>query len=223
MRPPLVFVYAFAYKPRLSRLSLLFRSCVLLCRLGAAAFYYVARAVYFFVLWIYLCAYSVDKLFRRSAWLIKRKHAAACVCACHVIGYLACFCPSVFRVNGCIAGREIAPPPLRPNFPLPCRFPLPVFNLPRVSNYPFCPLLVLLLVLRAECVFLLGRAAEFNVPLMRASGAAKRSRPLFVQRAPIEPSAAIAQGSGAVCVVGRRFQTRSDESFRDGLRRMRVL
>lgn len=126
-------------------------------------------------------------------------------------------------MNGCIAGREIAPPPLRPNFPLPCRFPLPVFNLPRVSNYPFCPLLVLLLVLRAGAFFSLESAAEFYVPLMRASGAAKRSRPLFVQRAPIEPSSAIAQGSGTICAVGRRFQTRGDGSFRGGLRHIRAL
>lgn len=108
-------------------------------------------------------------------------------------------------------------------FPLPCRFPLPVFNLPRISNYPFCPLLVLLLVLRAGAFFSLESAAEFNVPSMRASGAAKRSRPLFVQRAPIEPSSAIAQGSGTICAVGRRFQTRGDGSFRGGLRHIRAL
>lgn len=113
-------------------------------------------------------------------------------------------------MNGCIAGREIAPPPLRPNFPLPCRFPLPVFNLPRISNYPFCPLLVLLLVLRAGAFCSLESAAEFYVPLMRASGASKRSRPLFVQRAPIEPSSAIAQGSGTRGVVRRRFQISSE-------------
>lgn len=64
---------------------------------------------------------------------------------------------------------------------------LPVFfNLPLVPTYLFAPshvigylACVLPAVLRAECVFLLGRAAEFNVPSMRASGASKRFCPLF--------------------------------------------
>lgn len=193
-----------------SRLSLSFRSCALLCLLWRES-----------DMDLFECVFCCSVI--QAVGGLDLEEGAACVCACHVIGYLACFCPSVFRVNGCIAGRGIAPPPLRPNFPLPCRFPLPVFNLPRISNYPFCPLLVLLLVLRAGAFFSLESAAEFYVPLMRASGAAKRSRPLFVQRAPIEPSSAIAQGSGTVCAVGRRFQIRDDGSFRDGLRRMPVL
>ena len=109
-------------------------------------------------------------------------------------------------MNGCIGGREIAPPPLRPNFPLPCRFPLPVFNLPRMSND----------LLR--CVFLLGRAAEFNVPSMRASGVSKRSRPLFARS-----SSAIVRRSGTRGVVRERFRIRGNGRFRDGLKHMRVL
>lgn len=104
----------------------------------------------------------------------------------------------------CVA--EIAPPPLRPNFPLPCRFPLPVFNLPRMSND----------LLR--CVFLLGRAAEFNVPSMRASAVSKRSRPLFARS-----SSAIVQRSGTRGVVRERFRIRGVGRFRDGLKHMRVL
>lgn len=69
-----------------------------------------------------------------------------------------------------------------------------------------------------RCVFLLGRAAEFNVPSMRASAVSKRSRPLFARS-----SSAIVRRSGTRGVVGRRFHIRDDGSFRDGLRRMRVL
>ena len=72
-------------------------------------------------------------------------------------------------------------------------------------------------VLRAGAFFSLESAAEFNVPLMRASGAAKRSRPLFVRS-----SSAIVRRSGTRGVVRERFQTRSDESFRGGLRHIRV-
>ena len=64
-------------------------------------------------------------------------------------------------------------------------------------------------VLRAGGFFSLESAAEFYVPLMRASGAAKRTRPLFVQRAPIEPSSAIVRRSGTRGVVRRRFQISS--------------
>lgn len=54
-------------------------------------------------------------------------------------------------------------------------------------------------VLRAGAFFSLESAAEFYVPLMRASGASKRSsHPPFVQRAPIEPSSAIVRRSGTV-------------------------
>lgn len=95
-------------------------------------------------------------------------------------------------------------------FPLPCRFPLPVFNLPRISNYPFCPLLVLLLVLRAECVFLLGRAAEFNVPSMRASGASKRSRPPSSSAPRLNRPLQLYREAERYGAVGRRFQIRSE-------------
>lgn len=149
-------LYAFAYKPPFPRLSLSFRSCALLCLLWRES-----------DMDLFECVFCCSVI--QAVGGLDLEEGAACVCACHVIGYLACFCPSVFRVNGCIAGREIAPPPLRPNFPLPCRFPLPVFNLPRMSND----------LLR--CVFLLGRAAEFNVPSMRASAVSKRSRPLFAR------------------------------------------
>ena len=70
---------------------------------------------------------------------------------------------------------------------------------------PFCLLPVLLPVVLSMC------GARFAS--MRASGAAKRSCTLFVQRAPIEPSSAIAQGSGTVCAVGRRFQTKGRRAF----------
>lgn len=48
-------------------------------------------------------------------------------------------------------------------------------------------------VLRAGAFFSLESAAEFYVPLMRASGAAKRSRPLFARS-----SSAIVRRSGTV-------------------------
>lgn len=119
---------------------------------------------------------------------------------------LRAFARLIWGRTVCIAGREIAPPPQRPNFPLPCRFPLPVFNLPRMSND----------LLR--CVFLLGRAAEFNVPSMRASAVSKRSRPLFARS-----SSAIVRRSGTRGVVRERFRIRGDGRFRDGLKHMRVL
>lgn len=192
MRPPLVRLYAFAYKPPFPRLSLSFRSCALLCLLWRES-----------DMDLFECVFCCSVI--QAVGGLDLEKGAACVCASHVIGYLACFCPSVFRVNACIAEREIAPPPLRPNFPLPCRFPLPVFNLPRMSND----------LLR--CVFLLGRAAEFNVPSMRASAVSKRSRPLFARS-----SSAIVRRSGTRGVVRERFRIRGDGSFRDGLRRMRV-
>lgn len=114
--------------------------------------------------------------------------------------------PVCFPCERLYWGAEIAPPPLRPNFPLPCRFPLPVFNLPRMSND----------LLR--CVFLLGRAAEFNVPSMCASAVSKRSRPLFARS-----SSAIVRRSGTRGVVRERFRIRGDGRFRDGLKHMRVL
>lgn len=83
---------------------------------------------------------------------------------------------------------------------------------------------MLLLVLRAGAFFSLESAAEFYVPLMRASGASKRSsHPPFVQRAPIEPSSAIVRRSGTRGVVRERFRIRGDGRFRDGLKHMRVL
>lgn len=60
-------------------------------------------------------------------------------------------------------------------------------------------------VLRAGAFFSLESAAEFYVPLMRASDAAKRSRPLFARS-----SSAIVRRSGTRGVVRRRFQISSE-------------
>lgn len=118
--------------------------------------------------------------------MIKRKHAAACVLPAMSSVILRAFM-RLFSVRTVALQRREIGQSLRFNLSPAEQLRLPVFfNLPLVPTYLFAPshvigylACVLPAVLRAECVFLLGRAAEFNVPLMRASGASKRSRPLF--------------------------------------------
>ena len=105
-------LYAFAYKSPFPRLSLSFRSCALLCLLRRES-----------DMDLFECVFCCSVI--QAVGGLDLGEVAAGVCACHVIGYLACFCPSVFRVNGCIAGQRLHRRLCDPTFPCRAGSPCP--------------------------------------------------------------------------------------------------